>query len=213
MTTDDRYWKGIFFPKGCLASYCPAPVYVIQCDCDWFRVTLLLQFFPKLEQQWCVTFMPITDSKEAGLCRFISLVTVIWNVKLVSSAAVWPGCAQNWSLDKRSSHATAAQPVALQQLNLLDSSSSLAIRIRFEKSLLCPWWDGCDVCFYSHSWENSSTNLSEVESSLWLSLCNPAVCMKTLQILQALRYCLFWRHFVLLKTKQQTREIPGYISW
>lgn len=126
MTTDDSYtyWKGIFFPKGYLTSYCVAPACVIQNDCDQFRVTLvsefrvalnssleLLQFFPKLKQQWCVTFMPITESKEAGLCRFISLMTVIRNAKLVSSAAVWPGCAKNWSLDKRSSYATAAQPV------------------------------------------------------------------------------------------------------
>lgn len=72
MTTDDSYayWKGIFFPKGCQTSYRPIPAYVIQPDCDWFRVTLLLQFFPKLKQQWCVTFMPITFKRQvfAGLC-------------------------------------------------------------------------------------------------------------------------------------------------
>lgn len=53
MTTDDSYtyWEGIFFPKSCLNSYCAAPACVTQHDCDQFRVTLFLHFFPKLKQQ------------------------------------------------------------------------------------------------------------------------------------------------------------------
>lgn len=49
MTTDNSYayWEGIFFPKGCLTS--PVPAYVIQRDCDQFRATLLLHFFPEVK--------------------------------------------------------------------------------------------------------------------------------------------------------------------